>query len=225
MKNILIVVTNQHTLGDTNEKNGTFAPELTHALNEFLNAGYSYELASIMGNEAPIYGEDDEEDTITQKLLQDPTLQEKLDNTQIYIEMNTNSYDAIYFPGGFGLLTDLAHNELAAKITAQLYEKGLTIGAVCHGPAALLPVELSNGESILADKEVTGFTREEEIDYDTINKIPFLLEESLTRKAKKFTKMQPWTEHVITQDRLITGQNPASAAAVAKAMIARLEKS
>ncbi len=64
------------------------------------------------------------------------------------------------------------------------------MGAVCHGPAALLPITLSNGKPLIEDKTVTSFTREEEVDFGTIQDIPFLLEEALTRKAAKFSKIQ-----------------------------------
>ena len=96
------------------------------------------------------------------------------------------------------------------------------IGAVCHGPGALLPITLSNGEALLADKSVTGFTREEEIDYGTIENIPFLLEEALTRKAARFSKVKPWEDFIIEDGRLITGQNPTSAHSVAQAMVKQL---
>jgi putative intracellular protease/amidase len=87
-----------------------------------------------------------------------------------------------------------------------------------------LPITLSNGDSLLATKSVTGFTREEEVDYGTINDIPFLLEEALTRKAARFNKVQPWGTFVIEDDRVITGQNPASAHAVGEAIVQLLTK-
>lgn len=77
---------------------------------------------------------------------------------------------------------------------------------------------------LLANKSVTGFTREEEIDYGTINDVPFLLEESLTRSAARYNKVQPWGVFVVEDDRIITGQNPASAHAVGEAMIQLLGK-
>ncbi|MDK9759419.1 type 1 glutamine amidotransferase domain-containing protein, partial [Vibrio sp. D173a] len=98
-------------------------------------------------------------------------------------------------------------------------EDGGIVAAVCHGPGALLPITLSNGEKLLASKSVTGFTREEEIDFGTINDIPFLLEESLARGAARYSKVQPWQELVIVDDRIITGQNPTSAHSVGKAIV------
>lgn len=222
MKNILILLTNQATMGNTDERNGTYAPELTHALHEFMEAGYRYDLASINGGQAPIYGEEADDD-INKSILANDEFNSRLNNTRRVSEIKIEDYDAIFYPGGFGLLWDLAEDKATATVAATLFESGGVIGAVCHGPAGLLPITLSDGKSILEGANVTGFTREEEIDFGTIEKIPYLLEESLTRKAGRFSKVGPWLENVITEDRLITGQNPASAAGVAKAMIERLE--
>lgn len=222
MKKILIPLTNHATLGDTDKPNGTYAVELTHPLQVFLEAGYEYDLASIEGGKAPIYGTDIEGDEINSKILGSEEFQHRINNTMPVSEVKLEEYDAIYYPGGFGLLSDLATNEDFAKISAQHYESGGVVGAVCHGPAGLLPITLGNGEKLLANKSVTGFTREEEIDFGTIDDIPFLLEESLARVASQYSKKQPWEVHVIDDDRVITGQNPASAHSVGQAIVKRL---
>lgn len=222
MKKVLIFVTNHATLGETKEENGTFSPELTHALHVFLEAGFDYDLVSINGGKAPVYGTDIEDDAVNAKILANDTFQQRIANTISVADINVNDYAGIFYPGGFGLLSDLATNEAVAKMSAQHYEQGGVLAAVCHGPAGLLPITLSNGEKLLADKTVTGFTREEEVDYGTIDNIPFLLEESLTRVAKQFRKGQPWGELVVEDNRVITGQNPASAHAVAVALVKHL---
>lgn len=218
MKKVLVLLTNHATLGEEGEKNGTYAPELTHAVHEFLEAGFSYDLASISGGVAPIYGED-VDDQVNSEILANDEFATKINNTLRISQVNFSDYDGVYYPGGFGLLYDLANDEAVAQKTANLYENGGVVGAVCHGPAGLLPVTLSNGKTLLEEITVTGFTREEEVDYGTINKIPFLLEDSLVRKAKRFEKVQPWAVNVIEQGRVVTGQNPASATGVGQSMV------
>lgn len=222
MKKVLILLTNHATLGNTDEANGTFAPELTHALHEILDAGLEYDLVSIKGGKAPLYGTDLEDDAINAAMLANESFQTRVNNTIPASQINIDDYAAIFYPGGFGLLSDLAEDENVAKLSAAHYEKGGLIGAVCHGPAGLLPITLSNGQKLIADKSVTGFTREEEVDYATIDKIPFLLEEALTRTAARYSKVQPWNEFVIEDNRVITGQNPASAGAVGRAIVKHL---
>lgn len=221
MSKVLILVTNHATLGSTDQPNGTYTPELTHALQAFLDAGFSYDIASIKGGAAPLYGADPE-DVITQKILAMDDFQSRINNTIVASQLEGQDYDAVFYPGGFGLLSDLAEHEGVARLTAKLYEGGAVVGSVCHGPAGLLPITLGDGSSILAGKTVTAFTREEEIDFGTRAHVPFLLEEALTRKAGAYHKVAPWAEHVITDGRLITGQNPASAGAVGKAMVSAL---
>jgi putative intracellular protease/amidase len=222
MKKVLIFLTNHGTLGDTDEANGTFSPELTHALDVFLKADVYYDLASIKGGKAPLYGTDIADDEVNTAILANDEFQNRISNTLVASKVNIDDYDAIFYPGGFGLLSDLASEESVAVLSARHYEQGGILAAVCHGPAGLLPITLSDGRKLLEDVVVTGFTREEEVDYGTIDKIPFLLEESLTRAAKQYRKGQPWHELVIEDNRVITGQNPASAHAVAAALVKQL---
>ncbi|MGB0988901.1 MAG: type 1 glutamine amidotransferase domain-containing protein [Pseudoalteromonas spongiae] len=214
MKKVLIPVTNHATLGETDQANGTYAPELTHVVHVLNDNGIAFDIVSINGGKAPLYGTDIEGDDVNNQVLGDASFQTQINNTVPVSQVNIDNYDAIFYPGGFGLLSDLASNEEVASMAAKHYEAGGIIAAVCHGPAALLPITLSNGEPLIASKQVTGFTREEEIDFGTINDIPFLLEEALTRKAAQYSKVQPWGEFVIEDERVITGQNPTSAHAV-----------
>lgn len=222
MKKVLIFVTNHATLGDTDEANGTFSPELTHALDVFLKADIYYDLASINGGKAPLYGTDIDDDEVNTRILANNEFQKRINNTLVASKINVDDYDAIFYPGGFGLLSDLAINETVAKLSAKHYENGGLLAAVCHGPAGLLPVTLSNGNKLLENIVVTGFSREEEVDYGTIDKVPFLLEESLARLARQYRKGQPWAELVVEDNRVITGQNPGSAHAVAAALVKQL---
>lgn len=222
MKKILIPVTNHATLGETDQANGTYSPEITHVIHELTAAGFEYDIASIEGGKAPLYGTDIEGDQINSAVLSDDDFQNRINNSIPVSQINIDDYDAVFYPGGFGLLSDLATNVSFAQLAAKHYESDGIIAAVCHGPAALLPITLSNGDSLLASKSVTGFTREEEIDFGTIDDIPFLLEESLSRKAVRFSKVQPWHELVIVDERVITGQNPTSAHGVGKALVTAL---
>ncbi|WP_419812510.1 type 1 glutamine amidotransferase domain-containing protein [Bacterioplanoides sp.] len=223
MKKVLIPVTNHATLGTTDQANGTYSPELTHVVHLLDNANIGYDIVSILGGKAPIYGTDLENDPVNDQVLADDNFTSRMNNTIPVAQVNIEDYDAIFYPGGFGLLSDLAENKQVADLAAAHYEAGGILSAVCHGPASLLPITLSNGEKLLASKEVTGFTREEEVDYGTINDIPFLLEESLARTAAKYSKVQPWGEFVIEDDRVITGQNPSSAHAVGTALVNALQ--
>ncbi len=222
MKKILIPLTNHATIGETDIENGTYSPEITHVVNVIIEAKMDYEVASIDGGKVPVYGKDAEGDGINAKIWANNSFQSRIEETIPVSQLNALDYDAIFYPGGFGLLSDLATNEMFANLSAEHYEQGGVIAAVCHGPAALLPIKLSNGKSLLSTKSVTGFTREEEIDFGTIDSVPFLMEEALTRAAARFNKVSPWSTFVVEDNRVITGQNPASAYAVGEALVRQL---
>jgi len=223
MKKILVIVTNHATLGEAHEKNGTYAPELTHALHQFMHADMAFDIASLEGGAAPLYG-DDVDDGVNREVLKDARVSAAVSDTKRVDRLDAKDYGAVFYPGGFGLLYDLASSDTAGKLTASIFEDDGVVGAVCHGPAGLLPVTLSNGDNIMKHIAVTAFTYEEEKDSGTLAKIPYLLEESLTRVAGQYNKKGPWQEFILEQGRVITGQNPQSAAAVAKAMVAQLQK-
>ncbi len=220
---VLILVTNHATLGNTEQPNGTYAPEITHVVDVLQTANVAYDIASIEGGKAPLYGEDTENDDVNSRVLNNESFINQINNTVPVSQINASDYQAVFYPGGFGLLSDLAQHENAAKISSSIYASGGVISAVCHGPAGLLPITLENGQTLLETVSVTGFTREEEIDFGTISDIPFLLEESLARNAKQYNKVQPWGEFIVVDGRVITGQNPASAHAVGKELLKQLQ--
>lgn len=115
------------------------------------------------------------------------------------------------------------HAELA-NIAASIYENNGVVGAVCHGPAGLVNLKLSNGEYLIAGKTATGFTNEEEAAVGLTEVVPFLLESKLIERGATYEKAPNFQEKVVVSSRLVTGQNPASAAGVAEAMAALMKQ-
>lgn len=114
---------------------------------------------------------------------------------------------------------DLATDATSHKLIAEFAEANKIVGAVCHGPAALVNVKLSNGSYLVADKRVTGFTNTEEDQVQLTPYMPFMLETELKAHGGKFEMAaEPWAPHVATDGKLFTGQNPASAAPIGEAI-------
>lgn len=214
-KPILIVLTNHDTLGASGKPTGLWLPEFTHFYEVITAAGMSAQLASPLGGSVPI----------------DPASLKNVDAKYIkmYIEMLKQSlpisevdpthYSAIYFPGGHGPMWDLANDQPTAQVTRDIYEQGGVVSAVCHGPAALLPVILSDGTHLLSQHTVAGFTNLEEILSMKKKWMPFALETELKKLAKKYTKGLPGLVHCEISGRVITGQNPASAKPVGEELV------
>jgi putative intracellular protease/amidase len=63
-------------------------------------------------------------------------------------------------------------------------------------------------------KKLTGFSNAEEAAAELTEVMPFLLETKLVDRGGIYSKANLWQKHVITDQRLVTGQNPASAEGV-----------
>jgi putative intracellular protease/amidase len=113
---------------------------------------------------------------------------------------------------------DLVNDPLSLKLCAKLFEQGIPVASVCHGPAGLANVKLSNGEYMVKGLKVTGFTNEEETAAGLTKVVPFLLEDLLIANGGKYEKTSDWAPKVVVDGHLITGQNPASAELVGAAL-------
>lgn len=220
MKKILCVVTSNAVKGATGILTGFWLSELTHPLAKFVAAGISYELASTKGGKPPIDSDSlDFNDPINQKFWNDPIFQAKLDNTLKIDDVNPSDFDAIFFAGGHGVMWDFPNNTAIADVTREIYERGGIVSAVCHGPTALVNVKLSNGKYLVDGKNLAAFTNAEEQDVQAIEIVPFLLETELKNHGAIHHAAANWSNNVVTDGRLVTGQNPASAAGVGEAVV------
>ena len=92
MKKVLIPVTNHATLGETDQANGTYAPELTHVVHVLKEQGIDYDIASIQGGQAPLYGTDIEDDAVNNSVLTDEDFQNRINNTLPVEQVNIGDY-------------------------------------------------------------------------------------------------------------------------------------
>lgn len=215
MKKILCVVTSNNVKGATGIPTGFWLSELTHPLAKFAAAGIAYDLASIKGGKPPIDSDSlDFNDAINKKFWDDADFQAKLSATIKLDDANAANYDAIFFAGGHGVMWDFADSKAIDKVTREIYERGGIVSAVCHGPAALVNVKLSDGSYLVAGKNLTAFTNGEEADVQATGIVPFLLETALKNHGANHIAAENWSNHVEIDGRLVTGQNPASAASV-----------
>ena len=217
---ILLVLTSHSELGDTGKKTGFWLPELTHPYYEFKKAGYLIDVASIQGGIAPVDPKSLEEpDYANQRFLQDAELMAKVFTTLPLSKIDPSKYQAVVFAGGSGPMWDFPNNEHVNRVAAAIYENKGIVSAICHGPAALVDIKLSNGKYLVSGRKVAAFTNEEEAELKLTHVVPFLLQDKLIERGAKHIHGKPWKENVVVDGRLITGQNPASATKVAKKII------
>ncbi|WP_300490748.1 type 1 glutamine amidotransferase domain-containing protein [Flavobacterium sp.] len=222
-KKILFVVTSHDQKGNTGQPTGYFLSEVSHPWEVLHNAGYEIDFVSPKGGKAPVDGFD-LKDPINKKFWDDKVYHAKVENTMKPSEVNPKDYIAIHYAGGHGAMWDLPENKEIAAIATKIYENNGIVSAVCHGPAGLLNIKLSNGNYLIDGKKVNGFTNEEEIAVGLEKVVPFMLEDQLKARGAKYEKTGNWQSHVVADQRLVTGQNPASAEAIGKTVLAELKK-
>lgn len=220
-KKILMVVTSHDKKGATGEATGYYLSEVSHPWKEFTEAGYELDYISPGGGKAPMEGAD-RSDPVNAAFLDDAGAQEKITHTRTPVDVNPADYPAVFFAGGHGTMWDFPDNAGLAAIVRRVYENGKVVAAVCHGPSALVNVRLSDGSLLVKGRKLNAFTNEEERAVGMDKVVPFLLESKLREQGANFEKSGPFQAHVAEDDRLITGQNPQSATAVARTVLRRL---
>ena len=219
MKKVLCVVTSNDVKGATGIPTGFWLSELTHPMAKLEGAGIKTDIASIKGGKPPIDKDSlDITDEINKKYWNDEDFQRRYNNTFKLSDVNAENYNAIFFAGGHGVMWDFPDSEAVQKITREIYENGGIVSAVCHGPAALVNVKLSDGSYLVKDKKLTSFTNGEEEEVQATDIVPFLLESKLIEHGTKHEAAANWSNHIIVDGRLVTGQNPASAASVGESI-------
>ncbi|MRS99417.1 type 1 glutamine amidotransferase domain-containing protein [Ralstonia pickettii] len=212
---ILVVVTSHGDI-DGVPTTGIWFTEFSEPFEAFVESGARVTVASPRGGPAPVdprgYPSKAEIADVRDALA-------ALNATTHLSSIDPTQYDALFFPGGHGPMFDLAGLQPVKALIAKFWGAGKPVSAVCHGPAALLNVRLPEGSTLLANKRVTGFSKGEDAADALFVKMPFSLQERMSAEGAEFVEQPPKAVHVEVDGLLVTGQNPASAKATAKAFL------
>lgn len=217
-----MVLTSHDQLGQTGEKTGFWLEEFAAPYYVFKDAGISITLTSPHGGQPPIDPKSDEpgaQTEATERFKKDVDAQQQLANTLRLDEIVADTFDAVFYPGGHGPLWDLAEDKLSIELIQSTLAAGKPVAAVCHAPAVLRHPKAADGQSVVHGKSVTGFTNTEEAAVGLTDVVPFLVEDMLIQNGGHYSKAADWQPHVVTDGLLITGQNPASSAPAALALL------
>lgn len=219
---ILMVLTSHSKLGATGRQTGFWLEEFASPYYVFKDAGVEVVLASPLGGQPPVDPASDEpagQTDSTRRFKADAGAQAVLANTLKLSEVSAEDYDAVFYPGGHGPLWDLAENAFSIGLIRSTYNSGKPVAAVCHAPGVLRHVKGVDDNLLVKGKNVTGFANTEEEAAGLTKVVPFLVEDMLKKNGAHYTKAGDWQPHVVVDGLLITGQNPASSEATAKALL------
>ncbi|WP_442967888.1 type 1 glutamine amidotransferase domain-containing protein [Rhizobium sp. GR12] len=214
---VLFVLTSHGVKGKTGEATGFYLGEVTHPLAVLDAAGIAVEFASIDGGEPPVDGLD-LNDATNSRYWNSAGFRHAIRNTSRLADLDAGNYAAIFFAGGHGAMWDFPTSPAVNRVARDVYEAGGVVAAVCHGPAALVNVTLSNGAHLVTGKNLASFTDDEERAVKLEKVVPFLLATTLTDRGAHHHPAPDWTPRVVVDGRLVTGQNPQSATGVGEAL-------
>ncbi len=224
-KRVLVVMTSRDEMGISGKQTGTWFTEVAAPYYILTEAGFEVVFASPSGGDAPIdllsmkapYTTE-----YTERFEKDAIANYAVSNTRKLRDINADTFDAVFFPGGYGLLWDLASDSHAIKLIEDFYNSDRPVAMVCHGPAILRDAKKPNGDPFVKGKTLTGFKNDEDSEIELLHHLLFSLEDELKARGADYSCTTNWEPHVIEDGMLMTGQSPASASPLAEALAKRL---
>jgi len=225
-KKILVVLTSFEKYPNINRATGLWLGEAVHFVNKIEAAGYQVDYVSPRGGYTPIDPHSLEmAEPIDWEWYQNKEFMNRLGTTLKPSEVNSDNYVAIYYVGGHGVIWDFPENEALQLISQRIYDDGGYVSSVCHGAVGLLNIKLPDGKFLIDGKAITGFSNDEEKLAGLDKLVPYLTEDELIARGAIYKKAeQAWAAFAIEDNRVITGQNPASGGAVADLLIDALKE-
>jgi putative intracellular protease/amidase len=234
---VLAIVSSHDKLGDTGYPTGYWISELAHPYLLLDRAGYEVEVASPKGGKAPVDAWSDPNSTVAQNphdfvstgLLENRFHNKKLLDTKKLSNINPAEYAGVWLVGGYGAAFEFADDPDIPRIVEHIWDAGGVVGSICHGAPGLLRAKTKSGESLLKDKEMTGFSKAEDQEVEKVVGAPFLkfyVEDELRARGARYKRgelFQPFA--VVSQDgRLITGQQQFSGEVFGQKLVEALKR-
>jgi putative intracellular protease/amidase len=217
-KRVLFILTSCTTMGTSGRPTGFHLGETVEPWRILEQAGFDIDVATTSGRASNPIGYD-RENPDHEAFLADAGIRHKIENPLTPSRINPGIYSAVYFVGGHGAMWDFPSDDDLKNITRIVYEDGGVVAAICHGQAALVNVKKSDGMHLVAGRKLTSFSHEGEIERGLEKIVPFSLHHALEARGAHHTSVTGRAPHVVTDGRLITGQNPASAAGLGHQLV------
>ncbi|MBU3187402.1 type 1 glutamine amidotransferase domain-containing protein [Clostridium estertheticum] len=215
-KKILLISTSESNMNG--HPTGLWLEELAEPYNVFKKAGLEVDIASILGGKVIL-----DKVSIPNGIPSEYEVAYKLlENTYSLEIAMKNSYDAILFAGGHGPLMDFVNNKNIEELILDTYNNGNIVAGVCHGVAAFVNIKNKDGKYFVDGKNLTAFTDTEEVLAGLEDKVPFAVESRLREQGAIIDKGADFTEKVVVDKNLITGQNPQSSHKIAEVILGNL---
>jgi putative intracellular protease/amidase len=235
---VLVIASSHDRMGSTGHRTGVWLEELATTYYALLDGGAEVTLASIKGGPIPWDprslpaqagqgpgeepGGQQEVPASAHRFLDDERATSLAQDTPALASVDPAAFDAIFLPGGHGVMWDGAEDETLARVVGSLFDRGKIVAAVCHGPAGLVRARRQDGRPVIEGLRVSGFTNTEEESVGLTAVVPFLLEDRLRDLGGRYERGPDFQPFAVRDGTLITGQNPQSSDLVAGQLLEAL---
>lgn len=224
MADVLMVVTaaDTITLADGSaHPTGFWAEELVELHRGLRAAGHRVAIATPGGARPPVdpASLDESTESGTELAAYLDAIADELATPLVLGEVPLGAYDAIALPGGHGPMADLATDADLGALLIDAVDRDATVAVLCHGPAGLLSAIRPDGTFAFAGRRLAVFTDEEERTGGLGENTPYLVASRLAELGAVPAGGEPWSSTVVADGSLISGQNPQSSVATARALV------
>lgn len=214
----ILMVATSHDRIDADHPTGVWYEELATPYRLFREEGAEVTVASPAGGRIPV------DPRSAPEAPEGDSAWEAIQDTPALEGLDSADFDALFLPGGHGTMFDFPDDGRLRRLVEDMAAQDKVVGAVCHGPAALVHAEGSEGQPLVAGRRVTAFTNSEERAVELDGLMPFLLQTRLEELGAEFVTAEDWQEHVERDGLLVTGQNPQSSEAGARQVLEALQE-
>lgn len=212
---LLILLTSASQMGH-GKQTGLWLEEFAVPFNLFRERDIPLCIASPMGGKIPIDPRSVPDD---QQKEQWRDAIAALQDTLALQAVGERRFSGVFVPGGHGAMFDMPDSPLVAGVLSRIWAQGGLVSAVCHGPAALIGARDEQGRPLVQGRKLSCFSNAEENEVGLDQAMPFLLESRLRELGAKIDNAGKFEPRVVTDGRLITGQNPQSSLLTAEAVV------
>lgn len=218
----LIITTSNNKLSDTANKTGVWMEDLAAPYFILKDGGEYITIVSPKGGQIPLDPISNSAAAATENTIRfqhDPQAMYHFSHSLPIKEVKAEDFDLVFLSGGYGAMWDFPENKKLKKLLEDFSRQNKPIGLVGHAVAALVFLKKENGEPLVKGRKLTAFSNREEELAGLNEKPPFLLESKLISLGALYGKAVEFTNNVVVDGNIITGQNPASSVETAKLLL------
>lgn len=225
--NSLIITTSNNKIPGTSKKTGVWLDALAVPYYVLKDGGEYITIVSPQGGQIPVDPNSQFSIAVSEsstRFQQDPQAMYHLSHSLPFNEVDAEDFDLVFVAGGYGSMWDLVNNKELEQMLGDFIRQKKPIGLVGHGVVALVSLIKDNGESLVKGRKLTSFSNSEEKSAQLNGEPDFYLQSKLISLGALYSKGPDFASYVVTDENIITGQNPTSSGETARQLLSMAHK-